>query len=90
MAQCEPKKALGGYDYDGNTFRGVLASAPSTPEEGWTYINSSDYKYYIYYGGAWQELHTLTPATVYALELEGAVTDLLELEGVGITDCLGI
>ena len=44
-------------------FHGLLASAPSGPAEGWTYINSGDDGYYIYYGGTWQLLHTLTPAT---------------------------
>jgi hypothetical protein len=53
-----------------STFRGVLASAPSGPQEGWTYINSGDNGYYIYYGGSWQSLHTLTPEAVEYLLME--------------------
>jgi hypothetical protein len=77
------------YDFIGeaHTFKGVRAVAPAGPKEGWTYVNSGDDTYYIYYGGAWQALHVLTPAIVYALELEGS-TDLVELEGS--TDCVGI
>ena len=55
----------------------VLASAP-TGQEGLTYINSSDNGYYIYYGGTWQLLHTLTPAQLYYLLLEDGFTMLLE------------
>jgi hypothetical protein len=40
-------------------FQGVLAAAPSSPQEGWTYINSGDDGYYIFYCGTWQLLHTL-------------------------------
>lgn len=50
-------------------FQGVLPVAPSNPEEGWTYINSSDNGYYIYYCGAWQLITTLV-----------CVNDLLLLE----------
>lgn len=61
----------GNFDYfEKNYFRGVSASEPSSPEEGWTYINSSDNGYYIYYGETWQLLHTLTPATLSFLLLE--------------------
>lgn len=45
-------------------FKGVSSAAPSNPDEGDTYIDSDDDKLYIYYGGTWQELHTLTPAAV--------------------------
>ena len=48
--------------YEDNYFRGVLSVEPTTPIDGWTYINSSDNGYYIYYGGSWQLLHTLTAA----------------------------
>lgn len=51
-----------GFCYFEKTFQGVSASAPSGPVEGWTYINSGDNGYYIYYGGTWQLLHTLTAA----------------------------
>ena len=37
----------------------IYASAP-TAWEGRMYVNSGDDKIYIYYGGAWQALHTLT------------------------------
>lgn len=58
-------------DYRLNPFSGKLdyferinvsADAPSNPKEGTMYIDSDDDKLYIYYGGSWQELHTLTPA----------------------------
>lgn len=52
------------FCYFENAFQGVSASAPSSPQEGWTYINSGDNGYYIYYGGGWQLLHTLTPASL--------------------------
>jgi hypothetical protein len=45
------------------TYRGVLAAAPAAALGGDTYINSVDNKYYIYYGGQWQVILTLTPAT---------------------------
>ena len=35
-------------------FQGVLSVAPSNPSEGWTYINSVDLGYYIYFCGSWQ------------------------------------
>jgi len=62
-------------------FQGVLASAPSNPEEGWTYINSGDNGYYIYYGGTWQLLHTLTPATASYFLLEDGFYFLYEDTG---------
>lgn len=40
----------------------VYSSAPASPLDGWMYVNSGDDKIYIYYGGTWQALHTLTPA----------------------------
>jgi len=39
------------------------ASAPTGPSDGWMYLNTVDNKMYIYYGGTWQELHSLTPPT---------------------------
>lgn len=45
---------------------GVIPSyttAPSGALDGWMYINTTDNKIYIYYGGTWQELHTLTITT---------------------------
>jgi hypothetical protein len=77
--------------YEAKTFRGVSASAPTSPEEGWTYVNSGDNGYYIYYGGTWQLLHTLTPATLYELLLETGGTDSILLESdVGGTDFLAL
>lgn len=61
-----------------DTFRGVLGSAPSGPETGWTYVNSSDHGYYIYYGGTWQKLHTLIAAALEYLLLETGDFLLLE------------
>jgi hypothetical protein len=59
-------------------FKGVLASAPSSPIEGWTYINSVTNGYYIYYSGSWQLIATLTPAALEFLLLE--TNDILLLE----------
>ena len=59
-------------------YQGVLASPPSGPIEGWTYINSGDNGYYIYYGGAWQLIATLTPAALNFLLLEDGTTLLKE------------
>jgi hypothetical protein len=53
----------GSLDYYDSNFKGVLSSEPSNPAQGWTYINSGDNGYYIFYGSTWQLLHTLTPAT---------------------------
>jgi len=59
-------------------FRGILAAAPAGPSNGWLYINSGDDKMYIYYGGTWQALHTLTPAALTYLLLETGDKILLE------------
>jgi len=59
-------------------WRGVLADPPSSPREGWRYIDSDDDKLYIYYDGSWQELHQLTPAALSYLLLETGDTLLLE------------
>lgn len=56
-------KILGDVREDDSTFRGVKSSEPSNPKQGWTYVNSTDHGYYIYYGNTWQLLHTLTPAS---------------------------
>lgn len=53
-----------GFCYFEKSFQGVLGSAPSNPQEGWTYINSGNSGYYIYYGGIWQLLHTLSAASL--------------------------
>jgi hypothetical protein len=65
-------------DYDSGNFKGVLGSAPSSPDQGWMYINSGDSGLYIYYGVTWQLLHTLTPAGFSYFILEDATTMLLE------------
>lgn len=71
--------STGKFDYYEKIFQGVLASAPSSPQEGWTYINSGDNGYYIYYAGSWQLLHTLTPAAAsYRLLEDGSSFRLLE------------
>jgi hypothetical protein len=49
------------FGTEGN-FKGVLSEAPDNPEEGWTYINSLNDGYFLYYDGAWQLLHYLTPS----------------------------
>lgn len=55
---------------DLDDFRGILASAPSSPEQGWRYVNSGDNIMYVYYGNTWQAIHTLTPAAAEYLLLE--------------------
>jgi hypothetical protein len=55
---------------------GVLAAPPASPLTGWMYVNSVDHKVYIYYGGTWQALHTLTPAAAAPI-LGGAPYGLL-------------
>lgn len=59
------------------SMRGVLASAPSSPQQGWMYINSGDNVLYIYYGSTWQALHTLSLLLNYLL-LETGDSILLE------------
>jgi hypothetical protein len=64
-------------DYYENYFRGVLASAPSNPQNGWTYINSGDSGYYIYYAG-WNLIVSLAPPTASYFLLETGDVLLLE------------
>lgn len=67
----------GRLDYDSGNFKGVSGSAPSSPDQGWTYINSGNNGYYIYYGLTWQLLHTLIATTSFMLLESG---DILLLE----------
>lgn len=67
-------------------FRGVLAAAPTGPEEGWTYINSGDNGYYIYYGGTWQLLHTLTAGAASYILLENGDRLLFENGDLGLLE----
>lgn len=46
----------------------ISATTPSSPVEGMMYINSGDSKVYVYYGGIWQALYTLTPPTPPVIE----------------------
>jgi len=64
--------------YEQSQFRGILAAAPSSPTEGWTYINSGDNGYYIYYSGSWQLLHTLTAGAVSYILFENSDRMLME------------
>lgn len=57
--------------YQESAFRGVLASDPSNPKQGWWYINSGDHKQYIYYGNTWQVLATLSPAVQENIIFDG-------------------
>lgn len=52
-------------------FQGVLATAPLNPQEGWTYINSGNNGYYIYFCGTWQLLATLVCADQFLLLEDG-------------------
>ena len=67
----------GALDYYDTNFKGVLSTEPANPAQGWTYINSTDHGYYIFYGVAWQLLHTLTPA---------ANVDLTNEDGTPLTN----
>ena len=49
------------------TFLGEFTSEPSFGQDADTYINTSNNKFYMFYGSTWQELHTLTPAAVHYL-----------------------
>lgn len=71
----------GNFDYYENNFKGVLASAPTSPLDGWTYINSLDDGYYIYYSGSWQLLHTLTPGAASYLLQEDGLSFILQEDG---------
>ena len=65
-------------DFDSGNFKGVLSSAPSSPQQGWTYVNSGDNTLYIYYGVTWQSLHVLTPEALSYLLTEADETLLQE------------
>jgi len=68
----------GNFDfYQTGTFQGVSSSSPSSPQDGWTYINSSTNGYYLYYSGTWFLLHTLSTGTSFFL-LEDGFKLLLE------------
>lgn len=41
----------------------LVTSDPASAEEGARIINTTDHGYKVYYGGVWQTLHTLTPAS---------------------------
>lgn len=53
------------------SFKGILASAPFPAQESWTYVNSTTHTYEIYYGSAWQVLHTLTPPDTIIYDDDG-------------------
>lgn len=54
------------------------ASDPASAKEGSLFINTTTDDMKVYYGGAWQTLHTLTPATPSFLLLEDGFFLLLE------------
>ena len=51
-------------------YQGTLSSAPSSGEDGDTYINNVTNGYYVYYAGAWQLIATLTPPVPFFLLTE--------------------
>lgn len=65
------------FDYYQIGFLGVSSSAPSSAQNGNTYINSTDNGYYVYWG-SWQLIGTLTPPTGSFLLLEDGTEILLE------------
>ena len=56
----------------------LVSSDPASAKEGSFIINTTDDGYKVYYGGTWQTLHTLTPATASFLLLEDGFSILLE------------
>ena len=57
----------------------VQVGTPSSPIDGKTiWINTVTSEMRLWYGGAWQLLHTLTPATLSYLLLEDGSSILLE------------
>lgn len=79
----------GTLDYvNSDRFQGVLASAPSGAQEGWTYINSVDYGFYLYAGGIWWRWTTLTPTSSsdYNILLEDGGSLLYENNDYAITE----
>jgi hypothetical protein len=53
---------LGEYRQNDTKFQGVLASEPSSPVDGWTYIDSTNNNLYVYYSGYWWNIGTLAVA----------------------------
>ncbi len=49
-------------------FKGVLPSAPSDPQPGWQYVDSTDHGFYMYYDGEWQLIQTLSSTQIILLE----------------------
>lgn len=56
----------------------LVSSDPASAKEGSLIINTTDDGMKVYYGGSWQTLHTLTPATPSFLLLEDGFFLLLE------------
>ena len=52
--------ALDYYATSVTYFKGVLATAPVGPADGWSYIDSTNNNLYMYYGSDWWCLGTLT------------------------------
>ena len=53
-------------------WKGTLSSAPSSPQKGWAYLNSSNNKTYIYTGSEWEVLASGGTATGGATGATGA------------------
>jgi hypothetical protein len=45
-----------GSDGTSIVFQGTFASAPSSPQNGWSYYNSTDKKSYVYQSGTWYQM----------------------------------
>lgn len=50
----------GTLDLINDNYKGALSSAPSNPQSGWIYLNTTDHTLYIYYYAQWQVLHVLS------------------------------
>lgn len=77
----------GTFDLDGDgTFQGELASAPSDPETGWTYINTGDNNLYVWGGAQWWILQAVTPsggAVSYKMLMENSENFTFEDGDIG-------
>jgi len=47
-------------DAGSTTWQGILATAPSSPQEGWMYLNSTDDTIYVYYANDWWVVSVMT------------------------------
>ena len=59
-------------------YRGALATAPGSPQNGWMYLNTTNNRMYVYHSSTWQALHELIVTGLSYLLLETGDKLLLE------------